>query len=51
MEQDWKEKLKAEILEDMKREAIREWTEEKAKILMEERIGMMTRLLKLLVLR
>ncbi|MBB2481336.1 hypothetical protein H5P36_14185 [Bacillus sp. APMAM] len=36
MEQDWKEKFKAEILEDMKKEAIREWTEEKAKILMDE---------------
>lgn len=36
MEQDWKEKLKAEILEDMKREAIQEWTEEKARTLMDE---------------
>lgn len=36
MEQDWKDKFKAEILEDMKKEAIREWTEEKARILMDE---------------
>ncbi|WP_409972152.1 hypothetical protein [Bacillus sp. Bva_UNVM-123] len=36
MEQDWKGKLKTELLEDMKREAIRKWTEEKARILMDE---------------
>ncbi len=35
MEQDWKKNLKADILEDMKKEAIREWTEEKAKIYLE----------------
>lgn len=36
MEQDWKEKFKAEILEDMKKEAIREWTEEKFRIFIDE---------------
>lgn len=36
MEQNWKGKFKVEILEDIKKEAIREWTEEKAKILMDE---------------
>lgn len=37
MEQDWKERLKAEILEDMKKEAIREWTEEKTRMLICEK--------------